>query len=309
MVLAAVTCLFNSGDGRRLANYHEFAADLCALGIDLWTVEAIFPGQQFALSAGPRVFQYECGPDQVLWQKERLLNLAVARLPADVDQVCWLDADVLFDCLELSREIEHSLRARPVIQLWEYAVLLGPDRMVQPWPRGVTRAQSLAAYHRDRRSLGKPVALAPGRAHPGFAWAMRRETWDALGGLYEADLSGIADGVMAAAWLGAGKENPYLRSASPALRADALPWTERAWRVVRGQVGHLPVVLGHLYHGPIRERRYRERRRHLQLSGFDPARHVTRPPGQPLRWTSAAPRKLIDWCQFWLCRLQRADGS
>jgi hypothetical protein len=111
--------------------------------------------------------------------------------------------------------------------------------------------------------------------------------------------------VMAAAWLGAGRENPYLRSASPALRADALPWTERAWRVVRGQVGHLPVVLGHLYHGPISDRRYRDRRRHLQLSGFDPARHITRPPGQPLRWTAAAPRKLIAWCHLWLCRLQR----
>lgn len=32
----------------------------------------------------------------VLWQKERLLNLAIDSLPADVDAVAWLDADLIW---------------------------------------------------------------------------------------------------------------------------------------------------------------------------------------------------------------------
>jgi hypothetical protein len=308
-MLAAITCLFNPGNSqRRLANYCHVAAELATAGVDLWTVEATFPGQQFALTPGPRVIRYACDAGQILWQKERLLNLAVAQLPADVDAVAWLDADVLFDCCELGWAIEQALQVCPVVQAWQYAVLLGPDGQQQAWPHGVHVAIGKAAHNWELAAAGRPLDVSPRASHPGYAWAMRREAWDAMGGLYEHDLGGVGDGVMAAAWLGAGAANPYLRWASPAMRADALRWGSRAQAVVGGQVGYVPIAIGHLYHGAIQDRRYGERARRLRRYGFHPRRDLVAERGKPLRWSQAAPRELVDWCQRWLCRLQREDA-
>jgi hypothetical protein len=300
MSLAAVTCLFGHQGGERLANWCHVAGDLQAAGVDLWTVEASFPGQAFALPEGPRVLRYACDCDQVVWQKERLLNLAVAQLPAEVDAIAWVDSDVLFDCCELAWAIEHVLQACPVAQLWQYAVLLGPDGRQQAWPHGVRVAESIAAHNYGRQDRCQAIDVTPQASHPGFAWAMRREAWDAMGGLYELDLGGVADGVMAAAWLGAGAANPYLRWASAAMRADALAWGERAYGAAGGRVGYLPIAIGHLWHGPIQARQYARRTRKLAKSGYDPQRHVSRESGRPLRWTAEAPSGLVSWWRQFL---------
>jgi hypothetical protein len=302
-MLAAITCLFGSGSPQRLANYHRFAADLREMGLPLYTVEATFPGEPAVLVPGSTVWQYALGDRQILWQKERLLNLAAARLPADVDAIAWLDADVLFDCRELPWAIEQVLQQCPVAQLWQYAVLLGPDGQRQLWPHNVPAAESLAAHNYGRLARGQTLDVSPRASHPGFAWAMRREAWDAMRGLYELDLGGVGDGLMGVAWLGAGRANPYLRSASPAMRADAMLWSDRAAAVIKGRVGYLPIAVGHLYHGPIRARQYGRRTRRLAQHGYDPRRHVSREIGQPLAWTDEAPSALVDWWKRFFCPL------
>lgn len=298
MSVAAITCLFGAGGGRRLANYHRFAADLVGMGLDLWTIEAAFPGQEFSLEPGPRVLQASLGPRQILWQKERLLNLVAAQLPAAVDGIAWIDADVLFDCGGLPDLIELALGRCPVVQLWQYAVLLGPDGQREAWPNGVTCAEGLAAGNYGRW----PKDTDPRRWHPGFAWAMRRETWQAMGGLYEHALGGCGDGIMAAAWLGAGEANPYLRMLSPAARRHAVDWGRKAEAVVRCDLGYLPIAIGHLWHGRIADRRYFARTKYLGRHGFDPGRHVAGEIGQPLRWTDQAPIKLVSWWDGYLRR-------
>ena len=132
---------------------------------------------------------------------------------------------------------------------------------------------------------------------------MRREAWDAMGGLYELDLGGVADGIMGAAWLGAGRGNPYLRAASPAMQMDAFAWSDRAVRSIHGRVGYLPIAVGHLYHGPIRARQYGRRTRRMSQHGYDPSRHVSREIGQPLAWTDEAPSTLVDWWRRFFCPL------
>lgn len=305
-MLAALTCLFGrDASGHRTANYHRFAADLRDMGLPLYTVEATFPGEPAALGerwgASPpvssTVWQYALTDRQILWQKERLLNLAAAQLPADVDAIAWLDADVLFDCRELPALVAKVLQRCPVAQLWQYAVLLGPDGQRQTWPNNVSAAESLAAHNYGRLACGQTLDVIPRASHPGFAWAMRREAWDAMGGLYELDLGGVADGIMGAAWLGAGRGNPYLRAASPAMRADAFAWSDRAVRSIAGRVGYLPIAVGHLFHGPIRARQYARRTRRLAKDGYDPQRHIVREDGRPLRWTDEAPSGLVEWWQ------------
>ena len=42
------------------------------------------------------VIHLTTSPSNTLWQKERMLNLAVARLPARCTKVAWIDADSFF---------------------------------------------------------------------------------------------------------------------------------------------------------------------------------------------------------------------
>lgn len=294
-MLAAVTCLF-SPDAQRLRNYVYFAAHLAESQIPLYTVAAGRDEDPNASTA--HTFRYRLADDQILWQKERLLNLAVARLPADVDVIAWLDADLIFDCDHLAQAFTHAARIWPVAQCWQYATMCGPDYTPDSWPGGVQRAESIAAYHYQRKNC----AIDPSAGHPGFAWLMRREIWDAIGGLYEYDLAGIADGLMAAAWLGAGPYNPYLRTSPDTFRRHALAWCHRADSVIQGQVGYVPIALGHLYHGAVCDRNYRARREQLIDAAFSPENHVAADPGQPLHWTATAPSSIVAFSASWLAQ-------
>ncbi len=77
------------------ANYERFAAPIRAAGIPFVTIECAFGDEAFELGAGPNVIQVR-GRD-VMWMKERLINLAISQLPPHVTKVAWLDADILFD--------------------------------------------------------------------------------------------------------------------------------------------------------------------------------------------------------------------
>lgn len=289
-MIACVTVLWNP-DELRLKNYVCMVADLEAAGLQVWTAAA-----GVSLPAGARGWQYDVGPQEILWQKERLLNLAVQQLPAEVDVVAWIDADVIFDCESIAQAITHAARVWPVAQLWQYVTMLGADQSPDAWPGGVKRAESIAAYCYQRRG----EKIDPTAGHPGFAWVMRREVWDAIGGLYECDLAGTGDGIMAGAWLGAGPANPYLGLCPPAMRRHALAWCQAAYSIVRGRVGYVPIAIGHLYHGALVDRRYKARREQLVKAGYDPTAHVVARPGELLTWSATAPIELVAWSKSWL---------
>ena len=90
--LWAVTCLFGDViNGRRLANYRVFRD---ALQVPLIAVELAFNGRTQLKRDDADVVISLTGGD-VMWQKERLLNLALAHLPDACRYVAWLDSDVI----------------------------------------------------------------------------------------------------------------------------------------------------------------------------------------------------------------------
>src|SRR3954452_2532913 len=78
--LCVAAAYFNpAGFRSKLHNYHLFRDRVAAAGIPLVTVECALGGQPFELPPGPGV-RHVRGRD-VMWQKERLLNLAIDALP------------------------------------------------------------------------------------------------------------------------------------------------------------------------------------------------------------------------------------
>jgi hypothetical protein len=108
-----------------------------------------------------------------------------------------------------------------------------------------------------------------GNWHPGYAWAIRREAYVALGGLMDFCILGSADRHMALALIGKAALSLH-RGCSLAYQKRVLAWEARAERIVRRNVNYVPGLLTHWWHGKKRDRGYVERWQVLAKHDFDP---------------------------------------
>src|SRR5215204_5763860 len=92
--LWAITSYFNPMRyQRRVANYHTFQE---TLRVPLITVELSYGAEEFDLREGEADILIQLRGQDVLWLKERLLNVALGALPSECSKVVWLDCDVIF---------------------------------------------------------------------------------------------------------------------------------------------------------------------------------------------------------------------
>ena len=114
--LWVVTCLFGDlSHGRHMANYRVFRD---ALKVPLIAVELAFDGRtRLKWDDADVVVSLTSG--DVMWQKERLLNVALTYLPDACRYVAWLDSDVLFGRENWPRATCRLLDEYPVAQLFE----------------------------------------------------------------------------------------------------------------------------------------------------------------------------------------------
>lgn len=276
--LAVCVPYFNPvGYRTRRENFALFASAALAQGADLWCIEAAEKNRWEVAGIDPgRLVRVPMG--DALWQKERMLNLLFDWLPADYEAVAWVDGDILFDDPRWVAAARRVLTKFPVCQLWRRAAWLEPDG------RASRYLESAAGLPADDRSLLN-------RGHPGFAWAARRETLRALGGLCDFHIFGGGDSVMAMGFWGQARHR-YLDRFQGAFRAACLDWIDRAYRVVRGQVGCLRAGIRHLWHGSYKDRGYDARNKIAALNGFDPGRHLRTNRAGLWEWTEAAPEAL-----------------
>lgn len=256
-MLHAVTCLFNPcQDVRIVENYWVFRDRLpCALT----TVELSFDGN-FAV---PDAIQIAGSAQHILWQKERLLNVAIQTLPPEVDMVAWLDADMIFAQPDWTAEVERALSLYSVVQLFEIACDLGPDGEVIRGMRGVG-------------TMGL-------RGFPGGAWAARREVLSA--GLFDKAILGGGDRLMTMAHAretALGILSHYPKGLLRAFWA----WARAQQGLTDGRIGAVPGIAYHLFHGPRSNRLYMERLEHLRAFDFDPETDIDLDDNGLWRWSS-----------------------
>ncbi len=302
--LWAITSHFNPVGFRRPRENFERFRD--ALGVPLLAAEVYDSTPSLGAEDADIVLSLQGEP--AIWQKERLLNLALEALPPEARYVAWLDCDILFVNEDWGREAVARLEAgAEAVHPFECAISLGPDGSDGPLLEDVmpgfdvglvdvSRRISFAALHaRDPEQalstfIGEQAVLAQairsygaGQALPviGYAWVAERARI-ARTGFFDRNIVGGGDSVMLAALCGRRIEAGR-RPFSPAHLAEIHSYGERfgprGW-----SLGHCAGDIKHLWHGAKPSRQYFSRYAILTKHRYDPARDLRLAPNGTWAW-------------------------
>jgi hypothetical protein len=268
--LWAITCYFNPvGYRRRLENYHTFRRHL---KVPLIAVELSFDNK-FQLTSGDADILVQVHSAAVLWQKERLLNLALESLPAECQKVAWLDCDIIFESDDWFAHASRELDEFKLVHLFQERNELPIDfaSNAQNWKVSLT---SLSVAHKLAVGEITPQeATLSGGPLKGFtaglAWASRRDVLEQHG-LYDACIIGSGDKAILSAALGTFDDFARTREMNARSTEHYREWAKHYFNEVCGRVGYVRGSIFHLWHGDLRNRRNLERHRLFARFDFDP---------------------------------------
>lgn len=275
--LYVITPVFNAARFRsRWTLFQDFSLRVAQAGAVLYVVEVALGDRDFVVTdkTNPRHLQLRTW--DVMWFKENMINLCVQRLPLTAQKIAWIDADVRFARDDWANETLQQLEHYPVVQLWSHAQDLSSEH--EPMQTHRAFASVWTEYGPNPpKSLRQHVyyygGVYPG--HPGYAWAARREWWQAYGGLMDYQILGSADTMMAHAMVG---ELRRIARSPKTSRLNFLmhQWQQRGvtelWqgRPFLGNLGVIDGLLLHFWHGSKSNRQYRTRRQILVKRQFNP---------------------------------------
>jgi hypothetical protein len=276
--LYVVTAIFNPVRFQsRYRLYKEFEKMVSDAGAVLYTVEVAFGDRPFLVTSKDNPCNLQVRTWDELWIKENALNLVINRLPPEAQKIAWIDADLQFARTDWAKETLEQLEHHYVVQMFSHSRNVGPN--YEPVGSEVT-SFAYEYYQFDgehsrfkgiARKVGDYLMSATGdpKGHPGFAWACRREALDHVGQLIDWGILGANDRHMAFGLIG-----EIEKSLHPNLSADyrgkCLMWQDRAEKFLRRDIGYVPGMVYHYWHGKISDRRYHDRWKILVDTKYSP---------------------------------------
>jgi len=229
----------------------------------------------------------------VLWQKERLLNLGLRRVPRDCDSVAWLDCDIIFATDDWAERARVALGNFAMVQLFSERCNLARDAIIDsPDPSAVDLvAQSLGFRSATGQAQPDDLRIAGAAwtrgATTGLAWASRRTLFEKHG-LYDSCILGNGDRAMVCAAMG------RLDYGANALQMNARQTQHAAWGApffadVGARVGYIDGRAFHLWHGAWQDRQTAQRHEGLAKFHFDPFTDIALDASGCWRWNSDKP--------------------
>jgi hypothetical protein len=299
MTLWAITSYFNPARYRtRAANYKVFREHL---GVPLLTVEHAVDGRfELAVDAADRLVQLSGGDP--LWQKERLLNVALDALPAECDAVAWLDCDVVLAdrdwperasaALEQYALVQPFARAREVraaefraaeFRAAEFGAASGTTTVRPSFAQRYATGRLGEEHLRTWRDGTDPVPL-----HCGYGWVARTATMRRYR-FYDGSILGGGTRELATTAIGRLDHLLACRPRNPYQVEHLMAWAHPFAGYVDGAIGYLDGDACHLWHGDVANRGYGTRYQILATLDFDPARDIAHD-GGGWRWASDKPQ-------------------
>jgi len=289
-----ITTYFNPlGWRSRRDNYHTFRRHLDARLLTVsWSPEG-----NHELEEGDADILIRVDGGDLMWQKERLINIGLAHLPDDCDLVGWVDCDILFQEPSWQQQAIALLRAHQVIQAWCTAE--DPNRQILD-------------HLQMREALTKEGQYSPqsDEHSAGLAWAAQRTWLEAMGGLPDRAIIGGGARDLACALLGcweAYAASMQRRGLGRYCSEQSRQWAQKA-QSSAPHLGCLDGTILHLHHGDLVDRSYLQRQFDLLRTGFLPDGHLERDLAGAWRFNDAAPAQTRQLMAGYF-RSRREDGT
>lgn len=299
-LLHVVTTISNPARyASRYALYERFVEQMFRAGVELTTVELTYGERRSGVSEildrladlygrGKERRHIRLHSRSELWHKENLIDIGMASLPEDARYLAWIDADITFQRPDWAVETVERLQQADIVQLFSHAVDLAPDHQLAPPYRHAT-SFLCAHLHSLPSSSGR---YDDHNWHPGYAWAITRDAYRALGGLMDFAILGAADRHMAMALIGKA-ELSLPRGITNGYRQRVMAWQDLAEEHVRGNIGYVPGLITHGWHGRKRQRGYHDRWQILVRNQYDPTTDIKYEPTTGLiEWSHARSGRL-----------------
>ena len=283
--LWAVTSYFNPAAYRRKSqNYRVFRQRLAA---PLLTVE-LSQSALFELGPGDADILVQIRGGDTMWQKERLLNIAISHLPKECEYVAWVDCDSIFEREDWVSAAIRELDRTSLCQLFRTVQHLRKDTPSEAIGREAVSLQHCSIGYASALGLTtSPAAFTdgvPGVFKRGHAWCARRE-FVAAHGLYDRNVIGGGDKMIAFAATGQVEEVIAQIGATQGHADDYRWWAARFGRDVN-RIGYIEGDLFHLWHGDFEHRKYTSRHQILRSFGYNPATDIALDAEGCWRWNS-----------------------
>ncbi|HEX3155151.1 MAG TPA: hypothetical protein VHV32_11030 [Candidatus Angelobacter sp.] len=286
--LWGITTYFNPvGYANKIDNLCIFANRIRQQGLKLLIIELAFNDRPYIIEDSLCDQIVRLRSNTILWQKERLLNIAVEKLPDTCDKVAWLDADILFHNDDWIQETGRLLEEYPVVQPFETAWFLPPDCQdytsdgIPDSKSGITTREGAAFMFRCGKSAGQ--------GHPGLAWAARRSLLQAIG-FYDRAIVGGADSLQMLAMFGPsgcdGLDRFLSKFTSQHHVNDMFAWATRFDSEVNRKVCYAKGRVLHLWHGNRKNRQYESRFSILKDTDFNPSVDISLDSSGCWQWNS-----------------------
>jgi len=263
----------------RRSTYETFMHNMRSSGINVLTVECAFGDDPFELPSSPEVIKVRS--NSLLWQKERLINIGASYLPEKCKYVAWIDCDIIFENQNWVQEAcELMSGSCSIVQLWETCLWLTKGNGLPETSNLISSFAAVTAQNISTLDCGRYDM----HGHTGYAWAMRREIFDAVG-LYEHAVTGSADHFMAHAIYG-----HYGFCIQNALKKDSRQiqhlkrWGDIFSSHAQGRLGVVSGKIRHMWHGSYDRRDYFHRMWKITEYGYNPDADLLAMPGRPLEW-------------------------
>jgi len=275
-----ITTFFNSAGYRnKYSNYRMFREASKKQGLKLLAVEVVFDDSDFELkkeSDADILIQLRGDINNIMWQKERMLNIGLQNLPQDCDKIAWLDCDIIFENNNWVEETSGMLLDYKIVQPFGWAVRLLKGETSYNFnelPDNVKKERKMknmtsAVYKAGVESFQKS-SLDPG--FYGFAWAARRSIFDKIG-FFDKNIMGGGDFIMARSFWGS--IDIIKKFYHHKMISCMENWMEKIYSNVQGSVYYIDGGVLHLWHGREDHKWHRLRRFILAKYDFDPNRDI-----------------------------------
>lgn len=269
--------------------YRKFAKHVEESNGQLVTVEMAFGERPFEITHRDNPLNIQLRASTELWHKENMLNVAISRLPQDWQYVAWVDADIDFQRSDWVQETVHQLQHHAFVQMFSTALDLGPPPELAPLGFNIGFAycylnqdidqavpklilDGALNHKRHNQNTDDHYGQEQGGRiywHPGYAWAARRDAIEHVGGLLDTGVLGAGDHHMSLSMIGHAHE-AMPPNVTEGYKRAVMNWQARCDRHIRKNIGYVPGVITHGWHGKKANRKYWDRWKILANNKFDP---------------------------------------